>query len=186
MGQPLFQGHRLGVQSPHSHPRTPQLLREGKPGGGEGSGGAALGSCSQGPARRWRAWVERRGISAAIPAHPGPVGDPGKRTLTPPHGGFCLWPRFLPVSHHAPVPVQGALARPPGNGSSSPSSISSPAAGSSTPQVTKARGSSFGGGQDALSPAVLPLVLLFLPPPAHSGWTWEPGCAVARGAGGQV
>lgn len=72
-------------------------------------------------------------------------------------------PPFLPSSHCMPVPVQDV-----------------PASRSSTPHlrprgpraacqvVAHARGSSLLGVNDALSPAVLPLVLLFLPPPAHS------------------
>lgn len=96
------------------------------------------------------------------------AGGLGKRAPTPLPILQRSWPLtcgppFLSSSHCMPVPVQGV-----------------PASRSSTPHlrprgpraacqvVAHARGSSLLGVNDALSPAVLPLVLLFLPPPAHS------------------
>lgn len=45
--------------------------------------------------------------------------------------------------------------------------------------MAKARGSSLLGVNDSLSPAVLPLVLLFLPPPAHSRQGLDLGASAA-------
>lgn len=88
-----------------------------------------------------------------------------------PHRGRSLWPPFLPSSH--PVLVLGP--RCSGQASGEGSSLlfhAFPEDGGSTSGGT---GLSLLGVNDSLPAAVLPLVLLFLPPPAHSRQGLDPG-----------